>query len=205
MWETPTRRAIVRYRAPDKKNRARAMSVRPPTPAGLKPKDLIGLPWRLAFALQDAGWWLRSEVVWTKTERPSRIGSGPPDQGSRDDFPAFEKPGLFLRCRCGPRAEWPANSNRVGHPDGTSQALLRTAGRSPGRHAGDHRPKMRGTETSKVGSVVLDPFAGSGTTLLAAQYLGRRWVGIELKPTYVDLIQRRLKRFDSLATQEAAG
>ena len=44
-----------RYRAPDKKNRARAMSVRPATPAGLKPKDLIGLPWRLAFALQDAG------------------------------------------------------------------------------------------------------------------------------------------------------
>ncbi len=47
------------YRAPDRKNRARAMSVRPPTPAGLKPKDLIGVPWRLAFALQDAGWWLR--------------------------------------------------------------------------------------------------------------------------------------------------
>lgn len=45
-----------RYRAPDRKNRARAMSVRPPTPKGLKPKDLIGVPWRLAFALQDSGW-----------------------------------------------------------------------------------------------------------------------------------------------------
>ena len=55
-----------RYRAPDRKNRARAMSVRPPTPDGLKPKDLIGLPWRLAFALQDAGWWVRSEVIWNK-------------------------------------------------------------------------------------------------------------------------------------------
>lgn len=55
-----------RYRAPDKKNRARAMSVRPPTPEGLKPKDLIGIPWRLAFALQEAGWWLRSEVIWNK-------------------------------------------------------------------------------------------------------------------------------------------
>ena len=50
-----------RDRAPDRKNRARAMQIRPPTPAGLKPKDLIGVPWRLALTLQDAGWWLRQE------------------------------------------------------------------------------------------------------------------------------------------------
>ena len=43
------------YRAPDKKNPARAMDVRPDTPEGLKPKDLIGIPWRLAFALQEIG------------------------------------------------------------------------------------------------------------------------------------------------------
>ena len=42
------------------------MSVRPPTPEGLKPKDLIGVPWRIASALQDAGWWIRSEVIWVK-------------------------------------------------------------------------------------------------------------------------------------------
>ena len=52
------------WRAPDKKNRARAMEVRPDTPLGLKPKDLIGIPWRLAFALQDDGWWLRSDIIW---------------------------------------------------------------------------------------------------------------------------------------------
>lgn len=47
---------------------------------GLKPKDLIGLPWRLAFALQDDGWWLRSDIIWSKpnpmpesvTDRPTR-------------------------------------------------------------------------------------------------------------------------------------
>lgn len=33
---------------------------------GLKPKDLIGQPWRLAFALQDAGWWLRQDIIWHK-------------------------------------------------------------------------------------------------------------------------------------------
>ena len=42
------------------------MSYRPPTPKGLKPKDLIGVPWRLAFALQKEGWYLRSDIVWYK-------------------------------------------------------------------------------------------------------------------------------------------
>lgn len=47
---------------------------------GLKPKDLVGIPWRVAFALQDAGWWLRAEIIWSKrapmpesvTDRPTR-------------------------------------------------------------------------------------------------------------------------------------
>ncbi|MFM9500460.1 DNA methyltransferase, partial [Streptomyces galilaeus] len=54
--------------------------VRPDTPEGLKPKDLLGIPWRLAFALQDDGWYLRSDIVWNKPnampesvkDRPSR-------------------------------------------------------------------------------------------------------------------------------------
>jgi site-specific DNA-methyltransferase (cytosine-N4-specific) len=53
-------------RAPDKKNPARAMNVRPPTPEGLKPKDLIGVPWLLTFALQKDGWYLRADIVWNK-------------------------------------------------------------------------------------------------------------------------------------------
>jgi DNA modification methylase len=54
------------WRAPDKKNPARAMTYRPPTPQGLKPKDLIGAPWRVAFALRDDGWYLRSDIIWQK-------------------------------------------------------------------------------------------------------------------------------------------
>jgi DNA modification methylase len=49
-------------------------------PIGLKPKDLIGIPWRVAFALQEDGWWLRSEIIWAKpnampesvTDRPTK-------------------------------------------------------------------------------------------------------------------------------------
>jgi len=35
-------------------------------PAGLKPKDLVGIPWRVALALQEAGWWLRQDIIWSK-------------------------------------------------------------------------------------------------------------------------------------------
>lgn len=53
----------------DPKQEARRGFVRPqdqPPPPGLKPKDLIGIPWRVAFALQADGWWLRSEIIWAK-------------------------------------------------------------------------------------------------------------------------------------------
>ncbi len=46
--------------------------------------------------------------------------------------------------------------------------------------------------TSRPDEAVLDPYAGSGTTLLAAQDLGRKWVGVELNPAFVDLIERRI-------------
>ena len=39
---------------------------RAPTPDGLKPKDLIGIPWRVAFALQADGWYLRQDIIWHK-------------------------------------------------------------------------------------------------------------------------------------------
>jgi DNA modification methylase len=45
---------------------SRRMCERPATPPGLKPKDLVGIPWRVAFALQERGWWLRSDVIWVK-------------------------------------------------------------------------------------------------------------------------------------------
>ena len=75
------------WRAPDKKNSGRAMSYRPDTPERLKPKDLIGLPWRLAFALQADGWWLRRDVIWDKPN---------PLPESATDRPAISHEYIFL-------------------------------------------------------------------------------------------------------------
>ena len=181
-----------RYRAPDRKNRARAMHVRPPTPAGLKPKDLIGVPWRLALMLQEAGWWIRSEVIWHKPNaHPESVG----------DRPTKAHETIFLLSKSlryyydvdavrGPNARrlrsvWDVPTEPVKRPNGDA----------------DDHPAMMPMAlarrcisiTSRKDSVVLDPYAGSGTTLLAAQELGRRWRGIELNPSFVDLIERRLQ------------
>lgn len=72
------------WRAPDKKHPIRAMATRPPTPQGLKPKELVGIPWRLAFALQAAGWYLQS----MKGIDRQRIGSETPS--STDIFDAAD-------------------------------------------------------------------------------------------------------------------
>jgi hypothetical protein len=85
-----------KWRAPDKKNVARAMSVRPDTPQGLKPKDLLGVPWRLAFA---AG----GRVVFAKrsdlaqAERDAGEREGPSFPIARVPVPVFEERALLLR------------------------------------------------------------------------------------------------------------
>ncbi len=181
-----------RYRAPDRKNRARAMSVRPPTPRGLKPKDLIGLPWRLAFALQAAGWWIRSEIIWSKPNAHPESVRDRPTKAHETVFLLSKSKDYFY------------DVDAVQGPNGrrlrTTWDIL-TEPRK--RHAGkfdDHPAVMPAALarrcvrlSSAMGSVVLDPYAGSGTTLLAAKHLGRRWVGIELNPAFVDLMKLRLE------------
>ncbi|HWO88153.1 MAG TPA: DNA methyltransferase, partial [Gemmatimonadales bacterium] len=75
---------------------ARAHDMRPPTPDGLKPKDLIGTPWRVAFALQADGWWLRSAITWAKgiSFLPGYSGSVMPE--SVDDRPTRASEMVFL-------------------------------------------------------------------------------------------------------------
>ncbi len=180
-----------RYRAPDRKNRARAMSVRPATPEGLKPKDLIGVPWRLAFALQDAGWWVRSEVVWNKPNaHPESVR----------DRPTKAHETVFLLSKS---ENYYYDTDAVRGPNGRRLRTVWDVNTEPRRRSDsgvdDHPAVMPMTLanqcvsiTSEPGDIVLDPYAGSGTTLLAARNLNRRWVGIELNPSFVDLIEHRL-------------
>lgn len=181
-----------RYRAPDKKNRARAMRVRPPTPAGLKAKDLIGIPWRIAFALQDAGWWLRSEVIWHKPNAHPESVLDRPTKAHETVFLLSKRQNYYYDIGAvrGPRGRrlrtvWDIptmptkriNGDEDDHPAMMPMALA----------------KQCVAITSREDDVVLDPYAGSGTTLLAARDLGRKWIGIELKHSFVNLIEQRMR------------
>lgn len=180
-----------RYRAPDRKNRARAMSVRPPTPQGLKAKDLIGVPWRLAFALQDAGWWVRSEVIWVKPNaHPESVR----------DRPTLDHETVFLLSKA---QDYYYDVDAVRGPNGRRLRTTWSIPTDPQKQTyanGMNHPAVMPIElayrclsiTSRPGDLVLDPYAGSGTTLVAARHLSRKWIGVELSSAYVDMIDRRL-------------
>lgn len=179
------------YRATDKKNPARAMGTRPPTPDGLKPKDLIGVPWRLAFALQDDGWFLRSDVVWNK---PNAMPESVKDRPIRSheylfmltkseryyyDHDAVKEPadgGVGKRSR---RSVWNVNTKAFS-----------------GAHFATFPPELIRPcvlASSEPGDFVLDPFFGSGTVGLVSQQENRQYVGIELNPDYVQMAASRLQ------------
>jgi DNA modification methylase len=173
------------WRAPDKKNPVRAMKVRPPTPDGLKAKDLIGVPWRLAFALQEAGWYLRADIIWNK---PNCQPESVKDRPTRCHEYVF----LFSK---GERYLY--DQKTVRGPNGRNLRTVWDINTKSCRHAhfATFPPKL--VEPciqlgSREGDLVLDPFIGSGTTGCVALNLDRRFVGIELNPEYVRIAENRL-------------
>lgn len=173
------------WRAPDKKNPARAMDVRPPTPDGLKPKDLIGVPWRLAFALQAAGWYLRADCIWDKPNaQPESVKDRP--TRSHEYIFLFSKGERYLY-----------DNQAVRGPNDRNLRTVWDINTEPNKHAHEAMFPTKLVEpcialTSHRGDLVLDPFLGSGTAGLVALRLQRRFLGIELNPSYAEDAELRL-------------
>jgi len=180
------------WRAPDSKNPARGMSYRAPTPEGLKPKDLIGIPWRVAFALQADGWYLRSDNIWYKPNcQPESVKDRPTrsheyvfllskSEKYYYNYKAVREPAINgdLRNR---RTVWQINTEpfKEAHFAVFPPALV-----EPCILAG-----------SEEGDDVIDPFFGSGTVGLVSQALHRNCTGIELNPEYIQIADKRLGMF----------
>jgi len=180
---------------------------------GLKPKDLVGIPWRVAFALQADGWYLRSDIIWSKpnpmpesvTDRPTKaheylflLAKSPRYYFDADAVrEANSNPDLTeMRVDWRERphnGEWPSGSGgRMGSV--TSGRNIRTVWTVatqpyPGAHFATFPEKLV-EPCVKAGcpseGVVLDPFAGSGTVGRVANRLGRRAVLIDLSADYID-------------------
>lgn len=261
---------------------------------GMKPKDLVGIPWRVAFALQADGWWLRSDIIWSKpnpmpesvTDRPTKAheyvflltksatyfyDADAIKEGStwdRDNNPDWqhkraetnELKGLGNRnAKSGGFSGWETSQGRnkrtvwtistqpypgahfATFPTELPEICIK-AGTSEGgccaecgapwerlvenefvkTQENNYAPERRGSarrdpstrtdirergvnrttttgwaptcehEAEPAPCTVLDPFAGSGTTLMVALQLGRDAIGIELNPEYVRLAENRI-------------
>lgn len=196
----------------DKKQSARRGWVRPQDRCGVQwasPKNLLGIPWRVAFALQDDGWILRNAAIWDK---PNAMPESVTDRLSN----RYEHVFMFSKSRrywfdldairkwggvAGPQPNLEATGKRH-----TQQG---EKGRNPGDvwviptqpFAAAHFAVMPVALAQlcvsagcKPGGTVLDPFSGSGTTGVAAQNTGRRYVGIDLNRDYLDLSLTHPKR-----------
>lgn len=179
-----------RWRDDDAKNPARAMSYRPPTPRGLKPKDLIGVPWRVAFALQADGWFLRSDIIWYKPNCQPESVKDRPTRAHEYLFLFSKSKDYYYDCA--------AVQERANGDEGTrNRRSVWTINTEPfpEAHFAVFPPALvrpcvlAGTS---AGDRVLDPFFGSGTVGQVCIELKRGFLGIEVKEEYVALAERRL-------------
>ena len=189
---------------------------------GFKPKDLLGIPWRVAFALQVDGWYLRQDIIWSK---PNPMPESVRDRCTKAheyifllskseryyyDADAIAEPAIFA----GDVKDYTGDQKN----NDTDPDLQRTRIKNKKLTVGESRNKRTvwNVATSPYadahfatfppaliepcilagcpkGGTVLDPFGGAGTTGMVADRLGRNAILIELNPDYADMAHRRIK------------
>jgi DNA modification methylase len=186
---------------------------------GLKPKDLCGVPWKVAFALQADGWWLRSAIVWAKPNpMPESVTDRPTsayemvflltkseryfyDAEAIAEETICDRDGIVTgRGTTGwtqARGNERSTSGGFGYQATRNARNVWTISTQPfkGSHFATMPPDLA-ERCIKAGCPskghVLDPFSGAGTTALVADRLGRHCTGIELNPSYRDMGAERV-------------
>lgn len=159
---------------------------------GLKPKDLIGIPWRVAFALQDDGWYLRSDIIWNK---PNPMPESVKDRPTR----AHEYIFLFSKSE---RYYYDGDAIKEDSKEG-GRKNKRTVWSVPtkpfkGAHFAVYPEKLIEPciiAGCPVNGTVLDPFTGSGTTAKMALINNRNFIGFEISDEYCKIAQNRILNY----------
>ena len=184
---------------------------------GLKEKDLIGIPWMLAFALRADGWYLRQDIIWHK---PNPMPESVKDRCTKSHEYIF----LLSKNRKyyynneaikePVKQDWGTRDRTKGKYHNPGTGLVPHSGLSKsydrknkrdvwtvtnkpykGAHFAVYPPDLIEPcikAGSEEGDIVLDPFMGSGTTALVSKSLNRHYIGCELHEDYGRLIQKRL-------------
>jgi len=186
---------------------------------GLRPKNLIGIPWRVAFALQSDGWYLRQDIIWHK---PNPMPESVTDRCTKSheyiflmsksqkyyfDAGAIAEPAAWERW--GDQtvdkpqqgtAKWIGNKSKDELQERTTKnkRSVWTVSTRPFKeaHFATFPPQLIEPcvkAGSKAGDTILDPFSGAGTTGLVALQHEREFIGIELNPKYAEIANRRIE------------
>jgi DNA modification methylase len=194
----------------------------------IKAKDLVGIPWMLAFALRADGWYLRQDIIWHK---PNPMPESVTDRCTKSheyifllsksrqyyfDNEAIKEPSSNLG-----KTEIRFGGNKYGDSDDPKHA---TKSGNKYTDTGKRNKRDVWTVTTKPftgahfatfppaliepcilagcpeGGTVLDPFFGAGTTGLVAQRHNRKWIGCELNPEYAAIAQARIEAESNLFT-----
>jgi len=197
-------------------------------PDGLKPKDLIGIPWRVAFALQADGWYLRQDIIWHK---PNPMPESVKDRCTKAheyifllskssryyfDAAAIEEPAKWERW--GNQTEKKSHTGTAGHLGGKTLAEIPirdkknrrsvwTVATKPykGAHFATYPPELIRPciqAGCPIGGTVLDPFGGSGTTAAVAVQEHRSAIICELNPEYLELARQRISAAKAAILQQ---
>ena len=183
---------------------------------GLKEKDLIGIPWMLAFALRADGWYLRQDIIWHK---PNPMPESMKDRCTKSHeyiFLLSKNKNYFYDNEAikEPAKDWGTRDRTKGKYHNPGTGLVPHSGLSKSYPTKNKRSVWSITNKpykgahfavfppdliepcikagSEKGDLVLDPFMGSGTTAMVAKKLGRDYIGCELHEGYGNLIEDRV-------------
>lgn len=189
-------------------------------PDGLKRKELVGIPWRVAFALQEDGWYLRQDIIWAK---PNPMPESVTDRCTKAheyifmltknaryyfDNHAIKEPAIWSEDKRAGKGRLTYDGKRQGE-NGTGQEAFvaikdtrnkRDVWTIPTRpFKGAHFAVMPEALVepcilagSRPGDTILDPFTGSGTVGLVALRHNRNFIGTELNPEYAQIAANRI-------------
>lgn len=189
------------------------------TKAVCKPKDLIGIPWMFAFAMRDAGWYLRQDIIWAKkncmpesvkdrcTKAHEYIFLFSKQQKYYYDYQAIQEKSIDGTSRKDKtpteRKRYPTDvingvRNRNKEYQKANKRSVWHVETQPFKeaHFATFPPKLI-TPCILAGApeqgVVLDPFIGAGTTALVALRNNRNFIGIELNAEYISIANKRIE------------
>ena len=189
----------------------------------IKQKDLIGIPWMVAFALRESGWYLRQDIIWSKGNPMPESVKDRCTKSHEYIFllsknrkyyynyqaikePAVTKPTLRDKNKEGYQADYAkgdrfSKGERIYGADGMrNKRDVWNVNTKPCKEAHfatypDTLIKPCVLAGCPEGGIVLDPFMGAGTTGMVARKHGRNYIGIELNAEYIDIANKRIVEY----------